>query len=129
MYPLKADKLFVLNFLFCLFHTNIQSGRRLQIHVLLLLADIHVNLNVMFFFSGLLVSCLYTFASCIYLQILNKAILDFLSPPQFCLSIPLLFLLFTLLPFHCSATFSFSFCLILAVSQCLSALSFPPFLS
>lgn len=44
------------------------------------------------FFSGRLVSCLHTLAPCIYLQILNKAIWLFLSPPPV-LSIPLLFLL------------------------------------
>lgn len=97
MYPLKADKLFVLNFLFSFFHSDVQGDARLQIHVLLLLADIHMNLNVMYFFSGRLVSCLYTLAPCIYLQILNKAILLFLSPPPV-LSIPLLFLPSTVLP-------------------------------
>lgn len=50
MYPLKADKLFVLNLLFSFFHSDIQGGTCLQIHVLLLLADIHMNLNVMYFF-------------------------------------------------------------------------------
>lgn len=50
MYPLKADKFFVLNFLFSFFHANIQGGTYLQIHVPLLLADSHMNLNIMFFF-------------------------------------------------------------------------------
>lgn len=54
MYPLKADKLFVLNFPFSFFHSDIRGGTRLQIHVLLLLADIHMNLNVMYFFQDVL---------------------------------------------------------------------------
>lgn len=49
MYSLKDDKLFVLNFLFSFFHSSIRGGIYLQILVLLLLADIHMNLNVMFF--------------------------------------------------------------------------------
>lgn len=54
MLPLKADKLFVLNFLFSSFHSDIQGGTGLQIHVPLLLADIHMNLNVMYFFQDVL---------------------------------------------------------------------------
>lgn len=94
MYPLKDDKLFVLNFLFSFFHSSILGGIYLQILVPLLLADIHMNLNVMFFslFSGCLFYCLYTLTPCIYLQILNEAILVF-SPLPHVLSLPLLFLL------------------------------------
>lgn len=98
---LKADKPFVLNFVFFFFHADIQGGNSLQIHVPLLLADIHMNLNVMFF-SECLVFCLHILALCIYLQILNKAIWLFLfSSPSFhsslfcfcCLSpVPLFFL-------------------------------------
>lgn len=95
MYPLKDDKLFVLKFLFSFFHSSILGDIYLEILVLLLLADIHMNLNVMFFsfFSRIsFLFFLYTLTPCIYLQILNEAILLF-SPLPPALSMLLLFLL------------------------------------
>lgn len=50
MYLLKADKLFVLNSLSFFFHSD-RKRTCLQIHVLLFLSDIHMNLNVVYSFG------------------------------------------------------------------------------
>lgn len=76
------------------------------------LADIHMNLNVVFFslFPGNLFNCLYALTPCIYLQILNEAIFVF-SPLPHVLSMPLLFLLppISVLPISHSGVLSYIF--------------------
>ena len=87
------------------------------------------------FFPGRLVSCLYTLAPCIYLQILNKAIFLFLSPPPCCVYLsPFCFLppLFSHLSLYSSPfplsrpIFSPLYLSGSAVYPCPSALSFVP---
>lgn len=98
-------------------HSDIQGGTHLQIHVLLLLTDIHMNLNVMFFggfFSCLLSLHYWSLHIFTNIKWSNFGLLS--PPPMFCLSMPLFFFLLStffhsifVLPISHSALLSYIF--------------------